>query len=86
MNLRRQPVTKSHANQILAITVPHDDAWADAVRSAAAFIAGFRSADTGKGYRRDLQCWLEFCAARQLHPYVGVGRTHVELHLRQLEQ
>ena len=39
-----------------------------------------------KGYRRDLSCWLEFCAAHQLHPYAGIRRTHVEVYLRQLEQ
>ena len=71
---------------ILATTLPDDDAWRDAVRSAAAFLASFRSPDTRKGYRRDLQCWLEFCAAQRLHPYVGVRRTHVEVYLRQLEQ
>jgi hypothetical protein len=63
-----------------------DDEWEDALRAATAFIAGFRSPDTRKGYRRDLRCWLEFCAAHDLHPYVRVRRTHVEVYLRQLEQ
>jgi hypothetical protein len=34
-----------------------DDEWEDALRAATAFIAGFRSPDTRKGYRRDLRCW-----------------------------
>jgi integrase/recombinase XerD len=63
-----------------------DKRWQDALGAAAAFLAGFRSADTRKGYRRDLSCWLQFCASEGLHPYVGVRRTHVEVYLRQLEQ
>ena len=70
----------------LPATSSGDGHWDDALRAAGAFLAGFRSADTRKGYRRDLSCWLEFCAAHQLHPYVGVRRTHVEVYLRQLEQ
>lgn len=56
---------------ILATTLPGDNARTDAVRSAAAFFAGFRSPDTPKGYRRDLRCWLEFWVAYRLHPYAG---------------
>lgn len=63
-----------------------DEHWQDALGAAAAFLAGFRSADTRKGYQRDLTCWLEFCAAHDLHPCVGVRRTPVEVYLRQLEQ
>jgi hypothetical protein len=40
----------------------------DALRSAAAFLAGFRSPDTRESYQRDLACWLDFCATTQLHP------------------
>jgi hypothetical protein len=47
----------------------------DAVHLAAAFLAGFRSPDTRKSYRRDLRCWLEFCAAHSRHPYRGVRHT-----------
>lgn len=54
---------------ILVRTLTDDDAWRDALQAAAAFLAGFRSSDTRKGYRRDLRCWLEFCAAQRLHPY-----------------
>lgn len=36
----------------LTTTLP-DDAWRDALRAAAAFLAGIRSADTRKGYRCD---------------------------------
>jgi len=71
---------------LLTTTLPDDKAWREALQAAAAFLAGFRSADTRKGYRRDLTCWLQFCAAQRLHPYVGVRRTHVEVYLRQLEQ
>ena len=55
-------------------------------RAAAAFIAGFRSTATRKGYQRDLTCWLGFCDPQALHPFAGVRRTHVEVYLRQLEQ
>jgi site-specific recombinase XerD len=71
---------------ILARTLPDDDPWRNALHAAAAFVAGSWSPDTRKGYRRDLSCWLEFCAAHQLHPYAGIRRTHVEVYLRQLEQ
>jgi site-specific recombinase XerD len=63
-----------------------DEHWNDAARSAAAFVAGFRSPDTRKSYRRYLACWLEFCAANQLHPYRDIRRTHIEVYLCQLEQ
>lgn len=63
-----------------------DGDWNEALRAAAAFIAGFRSPGTRKGYRRDLACWLEFCAAHDVHPFAGVRRTHVAVYLRQLEQ
>ena len=52
---------------------------------AEAFIAGFRSPDTRRAYRRDLTCWLDYCADHDLHPYTGVRRTHVEGYLRHLE-
>lgn len=52
---------------------------------AEAFIAGFRSPDTRRAYRRDLSCWLDYCADHDLHPYTGVRRTHVEGYLRHLE-
>lgn len=71
---------------LLTTTLPHDDAWRAAIQAAAAFVAGFRSPDTRKGYRRDLFSWLEFCATQGVHPYLGVRRTHVEVYLRQLEQ
>ena len=53
---------------------------------ADAFIAGFRSPDTRRAYRRDVQCWLTFCLDHDVHPYAGVRRTDVEAYLRQLEQ
>jgi len=71
---------------LLTTTLPDDDAWRDALEAAAAFLAGFRSPDTRKGYRRDLTCWLHYCAAQRIHPYAGTRRTHVEVYLRQLEQ
>jgi site-specific recombinase XerD len=70
----------------LTATLTSDEHWNDAARSAAAFLAGFGSPDTRKSYRRDLHCWLEFCAANQLHPYRDIRRTHVEVYLRRLEQ
>ena len=70
----------------LLTTLPDDDAWHDALDAAAAFLAGFRSPATRKGYHRDLTCWLSYCAAQGIHPYIGVRRTHVEVYLRQLEQ
>jgi site-specific recombinase XerD len=70
----------------LLTALPDCDAWRDALDAVAAFLAGFRSPDTRKGYRRDLSCWLHYCAAQGIHPYVGVRRTHVEVYLRQLEQ
>ena len=71
---------------LLTTTLPDDAAWRDALRAAAAFLAGFRSPGTRKGYQRDLTCWLEFCTEQGLHPYAGVCRTHVEVYLRGLEQ
>lgn len=59
--------------------------WQEATQWAGAFIAGFRSAQTRRGYRRDLDCWFAFCAAHRLHPFRGLRRTHLELYLRTLE-
>ncbi len=61
------------------------DEWGDAVRWAGAFIAGFKSLQTRRSYRRDLDCWFAFCAAHRLHPYRELRRTHVEVYLRELE-
>jgi integrase/recombinase XerD len=58
----------------------------ESITCAEAFIAGFRSPDTPRTYRRDLQCWLTFCLDQNVHPYTSVRRTHVEADLRQLEQ
>lgn len=81
----RSEATKT-TSTTLTTTSAGDGDWDEALRAAAAFLAGFRSADTRKGYRRDLSCWLEFCATNELHPYRDVRRTHVEVYLRQLEQ
>jgi len=70
----------------LSTTLLDDAGWRDALDAAAAFLAGFRSAATRKGYHRDLACWLQYCAAQAIHPYTGIRRTHVEVYLRQLEQ
>ncbi len=59
--------------------------WRQATHWCGAFLAGFRSAQTRRSYRRDLNCWLAFCAAHRLHPFRGVRRTHVEVYLRELE-
>jgi hypothetical protein len=58
----------------------------ESITCAEAFIAGFRSPDTPRTYRRDLQCWLTFCLDQNVHPYTSVRRTHVEAYLCQLEQ
>ncbi len=62
-----------------------DPGWREAVQWAGAFIAGFRSEQTRRSYRRDLECWFAFCAVHGLHPFRGLRRTHVELYLRELE-
>ena len=52
----------------LSTTLLDDAGWRDALDAAAAFLAGFRSAATRKGYHRDLACWLSYCAAQAIHP------------------
>lgn len=59
--------------------------WREAMQLAGAFVAGFRSDQTRRSYRRDLECWFTFCATHSLHPFRGLRRTHLELYLRQLE-
>ncbi len=39
------------------------DEWSDATRWADAFLAGFKSPQTRRSYRRDLDCWLVSCAS-----------------------
>jgi hypothetical protein len=58
----------------------------EGARWAGAFLAGFKSIETRRAYRRDLECWFVFCTAHQLHPFRGVRRTHLELYLRELER
>jgi hypothetical protein len=43
--------------------------WADAVSWAGAFLAGFKSPQTRRSYRRDLDRWFALCAAHGVHPY-----------------
>ena len=62
-----------------------DEDWHAARHWAGAFLAGFRSAQTRKSYRRDLHCWFAFCTTHRLHPVHGVRRTQVEPYLRHLE-
>jgi hypothetical protein len=52
---------------------------------AGAFLAGFKSPQARRSYRRDLDCRVAFCTAYQLHPYRGLRRTHAEVYLRELE-
>ena len=59
--------------------------WQEARQWAGAFLAGYASAQTRRSYCRDLDCWFAFCAAHQLHPFVGLRRTHLEVYLRELE-
>ena len=61
------------------------DEWDDAIGWAGAFLAGFKSTQTRRSYRRDLDCWFTFCASHALHPYRELRRIHVEVYLRQLE-
>jgi hypothetical protein len=62
-----------------------DEGVNEASQWAGAFLAGFKSAQTRRAYRRDLHCWFTFCTAHHLHPFRGVRRTHLELYLRELE-
>ena len=57
----------------------------DALRWAGAFLAGFKSSQARRSYRRGLDCWFVFCASHGLHPYRELRRTHVEVNLRELE-
>lgn len=50
----------------------------------ASFLARYRGA-TLRAYQRDLLAFLRWCGARQLEP-LQVQRSHLELHLRWLEQ
>jgi site-specific recombinase XerD len=59
------------------------DERGEAIRWAGAFLAGFKSPETRRSYRRDLDCWFAFCAAHDVHPYRGLRRTHVEVYLRE---
>jgi len=65
------------------LVLPHD--WGDARRWAAAFLAGFKSLETRRSYRRDLECWFLFCASHSLDPCRGLRRTHIEVYPRELE-
>jgi transposase-like protein len=68
------------------ITPELDDAdMREASLWAGAFLAGFKSVQTRRAYRRDLDCWFAFCLAHELHPFRGLRRTHLELYLRELE-
>jgi hypothetical protein len=48
------------------------DAWDDVLQWAGAFLAGFKSVQTRRSYRRDLDCWFAFCRAPRLHPYLMI--------------
>jgi hypothetical protein len=58
---------------------PDEQDPSEGARWAGAFLAGFKSIETRRAYRRDLECWFAFCTAHQLHPFRGVRRTHLEL-------
>ena len=47
------------------------DEWGEAVAWAAAFLASFKSPQTRRSYRHDLDCWFTFCGSHGLHPYRG---------------
>lgn len=67
------------------VFVDGDADWREAVQWAGAFLTGFKSPQSRKGYRRDLDCWFTFCAAHGLHAFRGGRRTHLEIYLRELE-
>jgi integrase/recombinase XerD len=62
-----------------------DAAMREATFWAGAFLAGFKSVQTRRAYRRDIDCWFAFCLAHHLHPFRDLRRTHLELYLRELE-
>jgi site-specific recombinase XerD len=73
-------------NEQATLVVQSDDVnLGEATQWAEAFLAGFKSTQTRKAYRRDLDCWFAFCTTHHLHPFRGVRRTHLELYLRELE-
>jgi hypothetical protein len=49
-------------SEVESILVQRDE-WDDAIGWAAAFLAGFKSTQTRRSYRRDLDCWFTFCAS-----------------------
>ncbi len=57
----------------------------EASQLAGAFLAGFQSPETRRGYRSDLRCWFDFCRTHGLHPFRKIRRIHLEVYLRQLE-
>lgn len=64
---------------------PLDDTDADeTTRLTAAWLLSFRSPNTQKAYRRDLQTWLAWCGRHQLDP-LQARRGHVDAYARQLE-
>ncbi|MDP8929640.1 MAG: hypothetical protein M3O70_13970, partial [Actinomycetota bacterium] len=50
--------------------------WEEARRLAGAFLAGFQSPETRRGYRSDLRCWFDFCRTHRLHPFREIRRLH----------
>jgi integrase family protein with SAM-like domain len=63
---------------VLPATVPDPSHLA-----AAGFLAGTREL-TASAYRRDLRCFWQWCADRDLAP-LAAKRQHIELYLRDLE-
>ncbi|MDP8970450.1 MAG: hypothetical protein M3N52_08165, partial [Actinomycetota bacterium] len=64
--------------------------WEEARQLAMAFLAGFQSSETRRGYRSDLAPLVRTCATgsgltHDLHPLREIRRIHLELYLRQLE-
>jgi hypothetical protein len=69
----------------VTVLEPDEQDPGEGARWAGAFLAGVKSFQTRRAYRRDLECWFAFCTAHQVHPFRGVRRTHLELYLRELE-
>ena len=63
--LREEAIMSEQATLLLQLG---DVSLGEAIQWAGAFLAGFKSSQTRRAYRRDLDCRFAFCAAHQVHP------------------
>lgn len=62
-------------NEQATLLMPLGDvSLGEAIQWVGAFLAGFKSTQTRRAYRRDPECWFAFCTAHQLHPFRNVRR------------